>query len=443
MTAFPLTRLGLPAPITPAGALPEGIDGTAITAALHQAIDTLTADLRLDPARALLPGQALRIVAAAAKSLLESKIHLHEAVWLTEQAGPDLTDSAALAHIRLIALAQSGERILLIAEINRLLALEPVNLRLQEIVQNFVTARHLLGGIAPRASNHRWLWGEIPQDLGHFIRSLQPGPTLPGVAPKLMDFLGGLRTEVDQTTEEFRTRIGWGFSVQRYLMFINQSARMVRSTPPQGRALSSDEVKVMALFKQIDSVLLPPDLTLLEQARDAGLSLVILDAHAGVSLLSSLGQDRLDLPRTVISFRAEHSADPRNFNIATGSNDVQTQVLKLTKLLKKQQRLVRLAPDGAEGEPLTFELCGRTIKLGQGAAMLAYHGRAAMFFACSHWNGSAFQISFLPGPVATDAEPREVFERAFYDFYLGCLRQIVTGPPEDMAPNGGFWRLLS
>ena len=37
----------------------------------------------------------------------------------------------------------------------------------------------------------------------------------------------------------------------------------------------------------------------------------------------------------------------------------------------------------------------------------------------------------------------EVFERAFYDFYLGCLRQIVTGPPEDMAPNGGFWRFLS
>lgn len=172
MTHSLLTKLGLPPQISQACDLPEGIDGAAILAALTAALVELAPILELSLAQEPLPGHVLRIVATAAKSLLVDPTLLREAVYLTEQARADQTDSAALAHIRILALAQMGARAKLIVEIDRLLAQEPPDARLQEVLHGFVRNRYMTGVIAQRAQNHGWLWGEIPNNLTMKIKSL-------------------------------------------------------------------------------------------------------------------------------------------------------------------------------------------------------------------------------------------------------------------------------
>lgn len=234
----------------------------------------------------------------------------------------------------------------------------------------------------------------------------------------------------------------WGKTSFEYLKFIRRLAREIGTKQAYGNPLSADEVSVLSLSNQVVTTIIPPDLTLLEQARDSGHSIVIVEAHAGTTMLSNLGIPRLGMPGSVITQGAERSADRKDFNINTSEKDVQMQLLKLTKLLKKQQRLVRLFPDGPAGDHLEFDLFGRSIKIGQGAALLAYHGRAATFFAASRWDGNHFQLYFRPGPTVLESEPREVFNTSFYEFYLDCLRRIVSGAPEDMGLDGGFWRFL-
>ena len=442
MTHPLLTKLGLPPQISRACDLPEGIDGAAILAALTAALVELAPILDMNVAAEPVPGHVLRIVATAAKSLLADPSRLREAVYLTEQARADQTDSASLAHIRILALAQMGARAKLIAEIDRLLAQEPPDARLQEILHGFVRNRKMTGAIAQRAQNHGWLWGDIPQDLGQQVRLLQPSEKSIALAPKQIDFLYGLRNEGGLARADFSRRLLWGVAALQYIKFINHSTVGIRNNQPLGRPMSAEEVGVLALFNQIETVVLSPDLHPLEQARSEGRSIVIVDAHAGKTLVSNLGLMRLGLPITIVSAMTRQSIDPRNLNINTSGKDVQTTFLKLVKLIKNQQRLVRLSPDGGAGDVREFDLFGRTIKLGQGAAMLAYHGRAATFFASSRWDGVHFQLSFKPGPVAMESQPREDFDREFYEFYLGHLRQIVSGAPEDMGINGGFWRFL-
>ena len=437
-----ITRLGLPPQITQNRDLPTGIDGTAIISALEAAIADLVPLLGLSPLRDLLPGQVLRIVVAAARSLLADPKLLREAVYLTEQAREDLTDNVFMAHIRILALAQLAEHSRLIAEINRLLALEPPDPQLRGILHDFVKKRNLFGAIEQRAQNHVWLWGEIPSNLTDRMKSLDPSEMPVKIAPRQIDFLCRLRKDRDLSHAEFTRRLLWGVAVFRYTAFISHCSTKIDAARDRGEAMSNDEVQVFALFNQIDSVIHPPDLSPLERARDEGRSIVIVEAHAGTSLLSNLGLPALGMPLSIVSASAKQSADPRNFNIATSGNYVQADFLKLVKLFKKEKRLVRLSPDGPAGDSLEFDLFDRTIALGQGAATLAFHGRAATFFCTSRWDGIHFQLGFKPGPVAGDFQQREDFERAFYDFYLGCLKDIVLGAPEDMAINGGFWRFL-
>ena len=438
-----LPKLGLPPHVTQTSNLPEGIDGTAIIAALMAAIGEMQPVLGLSLDRDLLAGHVLRIVATAARSLLADPKRLREAVYLTEQARADQTDSAPLAHIRIVALLQLGERAKLIAELDRLLAQEPPDARLQEILQAFVKKQRLANLISARAKNHAWLWGEFPNTLRAYLSAMPPNHGVLGDIPqKLLKFTFDNRGDQALSFEDFHRRLLWGSRAFQYIKFIRHTTVQIHLAKQSGFSISSDDQKVLDLFSQIDSMILSPDLRLLEESRDAGRTIFIVDSHAGFSLLSNLGVGKLGLPKSMISLGAGSNVDPHDFNIATSRGDLHIQILKLAKLLKKEQRLVRIVPDGPEGDLVEFDIYGHTIKLGQGAAMLAYYGRAAIFFVSSEWDGTNFRLSFKPGPVASSAQPRGDFDREFYKFYLDCLREIVSGPPEDMGLNGGFWRFF-
>jgi lauroyl/myristoyl acyltransferase len=92
---------------------------------------------------------------------------------------------------------------------------------------------------------------------------------------------------------------------------------------------------------------------------------------------------------------------------------------------------------------MTVLVFGRPVKIGRGAAMLAYLGKAATYFATSQWAGSGFTFSLQPGPLASDYDSIEKFEDAFGTFYARCFEKIVLGPPEDMVPVPNmFWQSL-
>ena len=433
-----LPKLGLPPQVTQTSNLSEGIDGAAIIAALMAAIAEMQPVLGLSLDQDLHAGQVLRIVATAAKSLLGDPKRLREAVYLTEQARADQTDSAPLAHIRIVALLQLGERARLIAELDRLLAQEPPDARLQEILQAFVLRGNLAIAISQRAENHIWLWGKMPLDLSEYVRQLPLDDRLARSIPqRLIDFNFDSRKDRSLTRAEFDKRFHWGVATFHYLRYICHSTANIRKKQLSEKGLSGSEVKVLALFNQVDALIAAPDPTPLMMARDNGLSIVILEAHAGTSLLSGLRIGQLGMPSSTISNGINPSSNPLDFNINTLAADVPTRVLKLAKLIKNGKRLVRISPDGDIGEMIELDFFGRKIKLGRGAEMLAYHGRAAVFFVFSHWDGTQFQLRYQRGPVSTGFQPRETFEKLFYDFYLECLGQIVSGPPEDC-----FWRFL-
>ncbi len=106
------------------------------------------------------------------------------------------------------------------------------------------------------------------------------------------------------------------------------------------------------------------------------------------------------------------------------------------------QQVVALCAAANEFHPALIRLFGRTIRLGQGASTLAYIARAATFFSGTRWEDGRVQVYLRPGPVADQGMDRKDFDRAFYAFYLACLKEIVLGNAEDLA-GGVIWQLLN
>jgi hypothetical protein len=438
-----IAKLGLPAHVTQNRDLPEGIDGAAIVGALEAAIAEMVPLLGLCPERDPLPGQVLRIVATAAKSLLSNPMRLREAVYLTEQARPDQKDGAALAHIRILGLAKLGEGPLLMAEIARLTALEPPNPALRDVLKGFDARKTLKAAFQQRAENHRLVWGDIPDDLAAHVRSMPERGLSARVPDRLIDFLFKLRPEEERDRAGFIDRLAWGMEAYYYMIFIVKCALKLRPISEEGGVLTDEESRVFALFQQIPDFVCTPDLTPLHEARASGRNIVVVEAHAGMAMLNNLDIVKIGMPVSVIAQLEVPAKEHDHFNIAASGDDVQTRFLKLMKLLKRQQRLVLVFPDGAAGEVVELDLFGRPVKVGRGGAMLAYHGRAVTFFVNSRWDGMRFRLSLVPGPEATGDTPREVFEAEFHQFYLDRLKDIVMSAPEDMGVGGGFWQFLS
>lgn len=152
---------------------PEGVDGTAI----RQALDRAQQQVSQTP----VAGQRLWILAEAGRILLADPAQYAAAIHLTRTAAPDLADSPALAHVRLIALGRLQRISELIAEVERLADLAPVTPNMSFVLKSVTAAFRLRLSLMPTVALCQAIWGDLPENLLQKLESLRsdPGPVMP------------------------------------------------------------------------------------------------------------------------------------------------------------------------------------------------------------------------------------------------------------------------
>lgn len=279
--------------------------------------------------------------------------------------------------------------------------------------------------------------GPLPATLAEALDRL-PGSRDDWVAPQLADMLVDLNGLSGAAAETYRARLNWGAAAQEYITFLTRH----RGAPDE--APDAETAQLRRLAQGLRQLVRLPDPNPLTAARALDKSIVLTTAHLGVGTVGGFLVNPLRMPQVTISANAETNFDnPQRLLLGTQGN-AQVNFLKLIKIVRKGRYLVRVLPDGVAGsEPRRAPFLGTEVDLGPGAAVLAWQASAATYFFGTRWQDGALQIYVHAGPVAEKGGDRAAFEAAFYDFYLGCLTEIVTGPPEDITPRGAFWRRLA
>lgn len=412
----------------------EGIDGTVIRHALVTALNRV-------PEGPALPwtGWRLRVLAEAGRILLSEAQNFAAAIRLTQVAAPSLSDTAALAHVRLIAMWQMGLRNETIDEANRIMALSSLPLIGRKVIRDALRKWNIERSLLCRIEHLYDFWPDVDSAIADpfgVVNADGPQVYIDYIGPNIAR-INGLQPD----NAAFLNGMKWGSEVHRRILYTRRLAQIIKHKPVA--QINYLEEKVLELERSIYNHIVDIDISTLEMHVNCQRSVIIANAHAGLSTAHHLGLlPSVPFPYSVVSEAAGPAVRPQDYHLATGGPNVALGFAKLAKLMKSSPRVVRIFPDGGAGELMDISICGQNVKIGRGAASLAYLGKAATFFSSSHWTGSRFVFSMVPGPVASDYADRETFEHDFAGFYANCLEQIVLGPPEDMAPDSGFWSHL-
>ncbi|MGD9861574.1 MAG: hypothetical protein AB7S99_00015 [Pseudodonghicola sp.] len=426
-----LTRLNLTDPEV-LFKTPDGVD----EAVIRQAFDSAMAEAEaLD--REPSPQDRLRIIAEAGRRLLADPAHLTAAVYWTQAAAPEFTDGAPLAHIRLLALWRQGDRSATIAEADRLLSAAAAGSPVRKLVHDTLRRWNAERELPARAAYLEDYWGDLDAALQDPVGAIKADSGFPQI-DRLASPLADLNNVPEAEREEFTRRLCWGMQWHRCLRQLRLAAAEVTTSIPAAQHTARHRT-ILALNAKVHSLFIPPDLESVTQGIASGRSAVLSHPHAGLTILSDLGLRQLSAPLSLVTTKGAPLGRPNDFHVSTISPTIATDFAKLTKLMRKQPRIVRIFPDGPHGQTVEAPLLGRQVRIGRGAAVLAYLGRAATFFSTSHWDGHAFRFDLVPGPDPRDFDSIETFDATFTRFFLDRLQDILLGPPEDMAPDGGIW----
>lgn len=411
---------------------PAGVDGEAIRQALHKALERISEAPAQSDA-----GWRQWLLAVAGQVLLANPAQYSAAIHLTQVAAPDLADSAALAHLRLIAMWRSGDREGVIVEAERILAIPTIAPATRKILRNSLRRWNLEQVVPARVEHLSDFWPDIAAAKIDPIAAIQVDGPFP-----LIDRIGPIVAEMQRRRPDdvdFLNRMRWGCQVHRYMVFAQQLAIAILAKPLHQR--SPLEVDALAIHDAMKACVVAPDPKALLDCIEGGRSAMLVQAHAGMATVSGLGA--VDgAPYSAVSLFAPPARRPQDFNLSTGGSDVALEFAKLARLTKKAPRIVRIFPDGAYGDTMEISVCGRPIQIGRGAASLAFLGKAATFFSYSCWTGTHFEFNLISGPIASEYTQKDEFEHDFGVFYAGCLEEIILGAPEDMVPKSGFWPFL-
>lgn len=292
-----------------------------------------------------------------------------------------------------------------------------------------------------KVEDHGVFMADIPDSLEEALSNLS-GPARVAVPPPQMEALvSGLihtRGNPEDTPDDLLRRLLWGQNVDIYIKFLRRFSLPFLNCMPDDPTAR----KLLRLNHELGGALILDDASPL-QAAAATQSVLLSTAHAGASEVEWQLFGHVDLPMALVAANSDTTLRGTNRLTLGTQGDFQANFLKLVKIVKKSPHLIRIFPDGPKGgDLLEFDLLGRKIRLGQGAATLAWHARAATFFTGTRWEGAKIRIYLRQGPVADKGMGREAFDQAFYAFYLDCLKEIVLGAPEDMGGMGGFWPSL-
>ncbi|MGV6848832.1 MAG: hypothetical protein ACWA5A_10735 [Marinibacterium sp.] len=290
----------------------------------------------------------------------------------------------------------------------------------------------------------------VPGTLAEALARL-PAPGINWIMPRMeagLLRLRGLDTAGQEAAAaEFLARLRWGRAAQDYISFLGHYlAPRARARPAPGPEGPRDHARIRALADQIGDLMDLPDTNPMAEAAAKGRSVALMSAHAGLPTLAPAVIWPTGLPLIGISASAPTDlADPVIKTVGARGN-FNLDMVRAVKILRREPHVIEILPDGGfGGVPVMQDLLGRQIPLGPGAEMMVWQGRAATFFFSTHWRDGRIAIRLQPGPVANggDDAARAAFRAEFYGFYMARLKEIVLGPPENMAPGGGFWPHLT
>lgn len=294
----------------------------------------------------------------------------------------------------------------------------------------------------PNVADHHREWGPIAPSLDAALADLRTDHVRGAGLTDLTQALMVARGEVTLSEQELEDRLAWGRAAGDYMFFL---ARF-RGRNAQRTDLSNDERQLIALADEVEKIYQPADMSAFFARRDEGRSLLVAENHAGSTSFNRKILRRSKLPDTLVAGNSRTDLETHDAMKLGVRGDSGRDFLKLVKILKRQQRLIRIFPDGHAGERHEMPFLGTTVSFGLGAPTLAWHANAAVFTSGSTWRGGRLSMTLLEGPLVDKTSgkdgDREAFDEAFYIFYADTLRAIALGPPEDIVGHGGIWTTL-
>ncbi len=406
--------------------LPPGVEAAPIVAALERALAG-----RPQPPGMPAATWRLQVLAAAGRLLMDDPLHLEAAIHLTLRAAPDLADAAPLAHVRLIAMGRGRGALAVGSEASRLAARIPADANMARVLRQCSLQFHARPYLTPSLPLYTALWGEehmsVAERLEHFRRHPEERPLPHQTLRQLY-----ARTRVEGCTyEEYCARHVWGLEAAEYLQFIAIAAQM-----PEFQQGAPEIVALSEGFRaQVPTVRDGPAPEVHDRTE------LNLGSHAGVTSLIGFQHLPPGPPdKTLIAWMVAPDFG-RIFNVPAGSPSSAMRFVKLLKMLRQAPRQVLIFPDGGMGEMTEVPVLGTPLRLGRGAAVIGYHGKARANFLRTCWHGDLPRLEVLAGPVHAPGETAEVYEARLNAFYARCLEDILTGPPEDIGLLGGIFLL--
>lgn len=290
----------------------------------------------------------------------------------------------------------------------------------------------------PGLADHLREWGPVPRSLDAALADIRTDHVRTDNLRDLNRALMTVRAETTLSAQEMEDRLAWGRAVGDYMFFLAR----YRGANAERADLNSDERRIVALADAVEAMYQPADMGAFLARRDEGRSLLVAENHAGSTSFNRRILLRAGLPDTLVAGNSRTDLETHDAMKLGVRGDSSRDFLKLVKILKRQQRLIRIFPDGHAGERRSMPFLGTTVSFGLGAATLGWHANAAVFTSGSSWRGGRLGMVLHEGPLVDKTGEREAFDDAFYTFYADTLRAIALGPPEDIVGHGGIWTTL-
>lgn len=412
---------------------PEGGDG-AVIRKVFEVLEDAAKEIGLDGSNREL-GIRHRVISAAGHVLFKQQAY-QSVLYLANIA--EYAKTPTMVHFRLLAHLRRGAVEAVIHEASEILGATDSSPALRELVRNFLRLNNIERNICPKVEH----FADFVPDIEATKNNPFLCPPLNGPFPMVsliwptIARLNGIESE----DQEFQDRIRWGSAVQRQILFLRRLCGVLNAKPLGLRTVQ--EKTAFEVLAALNSALVPPEREPLLKDIEGGRSIVLVHAHAGMSGVSNMGLPLGNTPQSMVARAAAKAHREQDFNLKTLGPNVALEFAKLVKAMKKEPRIVQIFPDGGDGETSIVSVCGRDVQIGRGAALLAHAAKASVYFCGSHWTGQKFDLCLTRGPNGDEYSSKLAFEAEFLEFYGSCLEAIVLGPPEDMAPDGGFWKFF-
>ena len=298
-------------------------------------------------------------------------------------------------------------------------------------------------GSPPAIATARQLDEVIPADL--------PGGTVAALiaSPRRLD--PGAVAEPEVWTQRLRLGVARTDFMHRLFLVTSEQA----ATAPELAGLYQERLRLFSGFgsQGLEAVTRP-------LAR--GRTVVVLQGHGGFQFAVAQVLSGLAVPLTLVGNRHRSGETrreamnlsagdapmilnhPQDLPIGTLEPGMALTFARLCKSLRKTARVIRILPDGPEGQGFAVaDLAGHPVRVATGAAALAFYGRAALVFARTEWQGDHLVARFFPGPVIGPELSLGDAERLMVDFYIGCWQELLLSDPINFGLNRAWWNILS